>query len=85
MITHGSKQTFAKDLTMHHLVAADPTFVRLFADISLAKDIEQRIRHGRANPDKLRYAQELERRAWQHLANYTAAQAFASDMSSEEE
>jgi hypothetical protein len=69
---------------MPTLTAADSTFVRLLCDITLARRLKGHIAAGLVDGNASTNANALERDAWQHLANYTAAQAFASDMSSDE-
>jgi len=58
---------------------ADVTFCRLCADVVMAKDVEQRIRSGLIDPKHLDDVNELERRAWLHMANYIAAKAFVDN------
>jgi hypothetical protein len=58
---------------------ADATFCQLCADITMAKDVEQRIRSGLVDAKHLDDVKELECLAWLHLANYIAAKAFVDD------
>jgi hypothetical protein len=62
------------------MTAADPTFCRLCADITLARDVEQLIRRGEVDREHIETIKELERRAWKHLAEYVDATAFVSDL-----
>jgi hypothetical protein len=57
--------------------AADTTVMRLFADIDLARTVEQMVKHGSLDRDLLAEAQDFEQKAWGHLAAYLAATAFA--------
>jgi len=59
--------------------AADAIVCKLCADITTAKDVEQRIRSGLVDPKHLADVRELERRAWLHMAYYLSVKAFVDD------
>jgi hypothetical protein len=65
--------------------SADQTFCRLLADIVLARDVELRIKRGLVDREHTDIVQELERRAWEHLAAYVGAMAFALDTGEDNE
>jgi hypothetical protein len=58
--------------------AADPTFVRLLRDLTLAASARRRIKRGELKSRLLPDTDELERESMKHLANYLAAGAWAA-------
>jgi hypothetical protein len=53
-----------------HLEAADPVFTRLLQDIPLARAVKRRVRGGALDGEYFAKAEELQRRAFRHLAAY---------------
>lgn len=57
--------------------AADATFRRLLADITMARRARLLVERGEPRPKEIELTKELEDGAWRHLVNYVAAKAFA--------
>jgi hypothetical protein len=57
----------------------------VYSPISCWQEIELRIKRGLVDREHTDIVQELERRAWEHLAAYVGAMAFALDTGEDNE